>query len=307
MNSIALSFDIEDWYHTASIAGSSFSLFPDLNDFLTVHKDNYIDCITSETARILEILASLNLRATFFVVADVANRYPEITEMLMNSNHEIASHSLTHHSAISSDTKQPLKPIEVWIDDQKKAKKLLEGMFNREVVGFRAPNAYFANWMVKPLAEIGFKYDSSIAYNSFYNKTNVRLPRIPSTPYLLNSHTLGPEEADTDLVELPWSYLNILDYKFLPAGGAYFFRLLGFNYFKAVLKQTMKKGDTMFYLHPLDISQKKIPQSNTKNRPAFWINKGLKTELRLIKLLKYYRDHFAPCIDVYEKYRQNAE
>lgn len=302
VNCISLSFDIEDWYHTASISGASISKYSTLNDFLQKSEHSRVDCITEATIRILDILKSYDVKATFFVVADVASRYSDITKLLRSSMHEIASHSLCHQSAIDSYSKKPLRSVQEWTYDQIRAKKTLEDLFGREVIGFRAPNAYFANWMVEPLSEIGFKYDSSIAYNSFYNKTNVKLRNVPTFPYRLNSTTLGCENPDVNLVEIPWSYYRLFPSIILPAGGAFFFRLCGYGYFRRTLNQALQKGDTMFYLHSLDISSKDIPESNSKSRPAYWINKGKSTETKLIRLIQTFRERLCKCQEVYYRF-----
>lgn len=304
-NKIALSFDIEDWYHAGPVSGSSFAKYKTLDDFLKNNKTQHTDCITDETLRILEILDNYQITATFFIIADVALRYPQITKALKNSKHEIASHSLTHQSAIDAKTKEPLQSKEEWFEDQKKAKEILEDIFEKEIIGFRAPNAYFANWMVPMLTELGFKYDSSIAHNSLYNKTNVDLNNIPTCPYLLNSNTLGAEEPDSTLWELPWSNYKLPGGFILPAGGAFFFRALGYNYFKKVLNDNLRKGDTMFYLHPIDISRKEIPVKNNKSRPFLWINKGEKTEKRLVKFIREFKTQITSCQKVFEKNNNN--
>ncbi len=301
MNQIALSFDIEDWYHGAPVTGSSFSVFRDLNEFAEKHDLSDNDYITSETLRILEILKEKNITATFFVVADVAQRYHAITEALKKSKHEIGSHSLTHSSAIDSKTKMAIQTPERWLNEQKEAKKILENIFDREIIGFRAPNAYIANWMIPLLRDLGFRYDSSIAYNSLYSKTNVRLNRIPSIPYWLNSETLGSENPDSQLMELPWSRFRIPGGIVMPAGGAFFFRIFGYRYFKMVLKIALKQGDSMFYMHPLDISVRKFPLQNFSSRPGYWIGKGEKTEKRFIRLLDEFEGRFCSCAEVYKK------
>lgn len=222
---IALSFDIEDWYHGAPVSGSSISKYSSLSEFIKDSEHTAIDCITEETKCILKILKEHEIKATFFVVADVAERYQELTSCLKKSPHEIASHSFSHHSAIDSRTKKPLKSFGEWTDEQKGAKQALEATFEREIIGFRAPNAYFANWMIQPLHEMGFRYDSSIAHNSFYNKTNVRLRNIPTYPYYLSTHDLGPWGEFEGLVELPWSYYKLGRVLKIPAGGAFFLGL----------------------------------------------------------------------------------
>lgn len=296
---IALSFDIEDWYHGAPVTGSSFSIYKDLNEFAEKNDLSAHDYITAETLHLLEILERYSVTATFFVVADVAKRYPEITEALKRSRHEIGSHSLTHFSAIDARTKKSLQSEGIWYQEQKEAKHILEDIFEREVVGFRAPNAYFANWMIPILQELGFKYDSSISFNSFYNKTNVKLHDIPAFPYRLNSETLGSNDPDSTLFELPWSNFRIPGGIILPAGGAFFFRFMGYRYFKMVLNKALKKGDSMFYMHPLDISERKFPENNGVSRPGYWISKGKKTEKRFLKLLDAYKGRFCSCIEIF--------
>ncbi|MFO8068280.1 MAG: polysaccharide deacetylase family protein [Bacteroidales bacterium] len=299
-NYIALSFDVEDWYHTPLVTGSSFSKYPDIEDFLNDNNTDVIDCITEETLRLLDILDSYKVTATFFIVSDVAERYDKIRNALKGSRHEIASHSSTHKIPINSDTKQDVQSHDVWYKELLDSKMTLEKIFETKIIGYRAPGAYFANWMVPLLEQAGFKYDSSIAYNSLYSKTNIKLKNIPSAPYLINAEKLDNSAPASNLTELPWSNLKVAKNIILPVGGAYFFRLLGYKYFKHAISKALKNGDTMFYMHPYDISTKKIPAENGK-RPLFWINKGLKTERKFIKLLKEYKGRFRSCKDVYYK------
>ncbi len=301
---IALSFDIEDWYHTPLVTGSSFSKYPTLEDFFQQNHEESVDCITEETLRLIEILDEFEVSATFFMVADVARRYPRIVKALKGSRHEIASHSLTHQSSIDAKTKQPIVSIDDWYQEQVEAKKVLEEIFETNVIGFRAPNAVLSNWMIPLLEKIGFQYDSSVAFNSLYNKTNVKLRDIPTTPYYINGDDLSHRTPATRLMELPWSNYKITPFLTLPAGGGYFFRLLGPLYFKRVLKKALKKGDSMFYMHPIDISRKAIPSENPQNRPLYWINKGEKTEKNFIRLLKEFSGSFTTCKEVFLKHQK---
>lgn len=302
MNKIALSFDVEDWYHTTMVSGSSFSQFGSSQEFFEKQKGQVNDLITRETEILLGILEKLGICCTFFVVAEITERYPEIVKLLRCSNHEIACHGLSHHSALNSRTKREIMSQSDWYRNLTKAKSILEFVFEKQVIGYRAPNAYFANWMVPLLIQAGFKYDSSIAFNSLYNKTNVRLENIPSLPYYLNTLSLNGEQPVTELVELPWSRKEISRNFILPAGGGFFFRLLGYRYFRGVIKSAIKKGDTMFYMHPLELTREKIPSQRSKNRPLVWINKGERTERNLIKLLTTFDGRFTTCANVYGRY-----
>ncbi|MBL4657150.1 MAG: polysaccharide deacetylase family protein [Flavobacteriales bacterium] len=299
-NKIALSFDIEDWYHTPLITGSPFAKFPTTADFYKAWTGEY-DFITRPTLRILDLLERHKIRATFFMLGETLEKYPEIVKALQNTDHEIGCHGYNHHIAIDPTTKEQIVGTELWKEEVSSAKKLLENTFSRDVKGYRAPGAYFGNWMVSELRDMGFNYDSSIAYNSFYNKTNVKLKDIPSHPYWISSTDLSVNQEDKTIVELPWSNFKFGGLIF-PVGGAFFFRLLGLSYFGHALRKNLKTGDTMFYIHPYDLSRKKMPMSNFKHRPFFWINQGIKAERRLEKLMDKFQDQFTTCEAVCNKF-----
>lgn len=300
-NKIALSFDVEDWYHTPVITGSSFSKYKSTEHFFKDWKGQY-DCLSDGFYYLIDTLEKYNIRATFFMVADVIDRYPGIISRLKQSKHEIACHSLFHHCSIDAKTRKPLQSIEEWENELMSAKNKIETAFGVNVTGYRAPGAYFGKWMVKILERSGFLYDSSIAFNSLYNKTDVPLKNIPSVPYLLNSENLSPENADTSLVELPWCYFKMYPFVF-PGGGAFFYRAFGNMYFNILLNQCLKKGDTMFYLHPLDFSNTPIPIGNNRLRPMYWINKGEATRRMFEKFLNRYQGKLTTCNEVYSRFK----
>lgn len=298
-NKIALSIDVEDWYHTPLITGSPFAKFKDTTAFFQQWKGDY-DMITISTLRILDMLEKHNITATFFILGDVVERYSEIVERLKSSSHEIGCHGHDHQIALDPNSKKPLVNAKDWMEEVKSSKALLEETFQKKVIGYRAPGAYFGKWMIEGLESLGFRYDSSIAYNSFYNKTDCKLDSIPTTPYRINRDDLSANNPNSDLFELPWSYLKMLNIRF-PVGGAFFYRLLGNTYFKFALNNCLERGDTMFYLHPYDLTAEKIPMDNVRSRPFFWINQGKTTEKRFEKLLSSFKGSFTTCEEVYNR------
>jgi peptidoglycan-N-acetylglucosamine deacetylase len=304
LNKIALSFDVEDWYHGPMITGSSYARYKTYEEFFSEWKEGY-DTITDAMSRVLNILNDFQIKATFFLVADIVAKYPVLVNELKSSGHEIACHSLNHYTTIHAKTKEKLKSDESFRNELLKAKNILESYFEQEIIGYRAPGAYFAAWMVAILKEAGFCYDSSVAYNSIYNKTDKELINIPTSPYYLAMETLGPGSSESEFIELPWSYCRVYGKYILPAGGGYFFRVLGISYFKHVLKKCLSDGDTMFYLHPIDISTVPIPMENFKARPFFWINKGKKTEKKLLALLNEFKGNMTTCKDVYQRFHSS--
>lgn len=285
-NKIALSIDLDDWYHTPLVTGSSFSIYKTVDEFFS-NWNGIFDLITEPTLRLLDLFKRKSIKATFFVIADEVEKYPEMMKALKKSGHEIACHSLHHQVPIDSKSKELIQTREEWAAELAEARNILENYFEREVIGYRAPGAYFANWMVEPLVEAGFKYDSSISRNSLYNKTNVPLENIPDRPYYLNADDLTAGPPQSGLLEFPLAVTNIFGYR-VPTAGAYFFRLLGYHFFRRAIRLNLKKHDTMFYIHSLDFSNEKIPLGNFKSRPFYWINKGEKAWKKFGKLTDYF-------------------
>jgi peptidoglycan/xylan/chitin deacetylase (PgdA/CDA1 family) len=50
----------------------------------------------TNTPRLLNILAERNIKATFFVVGQLAKEYPQIIRRILAEGHEIANHTMTH-------------------------------------------------------------------------------------------------------------------------------------------------------------------------------------------------------------------
>ena len=122
---LAVTVDIEDWYHTPSVTGSPFSKFRDVDEFFVKWNQRY-DYLTEPTKRVLEILDELNLCATFFVVADVTEHYPGLVEQIASRGHEIACHGLHHACKIHPKTKEPLISQSEFEERTLQAKKMLE-------------------------------------------------------------------------------------------------------------------------------------------------------------------------------------
>ena len=58
-----------------------------------------------DTQTLIDILERYNIKATFFVVGDWAEKYPESAKALAEAGHEVMSHSLhhDHYNALTSD------------------------------------------------------------------------------------------------------------------------------------------------------------------------------------------------------------
>jgi len=281
-HSLSITVDIEDWYHIPSVCGSPFSVYKDVDEFFGKWNDRY-DYLSKPTQRVLDILDEFNVRATFFVVADVVEHYPGLVESIVERGHEIACHGLHHSCKIDPKSKEPLMSKTEFEKITLKAKKELEKISGEEVIGYRAPNAYVAGWMIDSLEKIGFKYDSSVSKNSLYNKSNCSLKNVQTMPYYPKRGSL--ERGDgRQILEIPWPYFEFKGFKF-PTGGGPLLRFMGAGYILHGLKQSLKRGHTLFYFHPIDISIEQFSDVFSTKRPFYWIIKGQIVEKRIKHIL----------------------
>jgi len=290
VNKIALTIDLEDWFHTPAVTGSDFSFYPDVKTFMETYSKEY-DHISESTVNVLNILNQLHLKATFFIVADIAEYYPGLIEKICMNGYEIACHGLHHALKINSKTKKPAFSITEFEQRTGEAKQILQKISGQDIIGYRAPGAYIGKWMFKSLLNLGFKYDSSVAPNSIYNKTDFRINKLNSIPFVIETNS-----ENEKLYELPWPYFKVLSFR-LPTAGGPFLRFMPPCYLKKGLSDSLKRGDTVFYFHPLDITKEKLPDlaSSNSKRPFYYSTSGTKTERKLIKILSHFKENFTDC------------
>ena len=123
--------------------------------------------------------------------------------------------------------------------------------------------------------------------NSLYNKTDSSLEGVSSYPYYPKKK--GLEIGEENFVEFPWEYWNVFGFNFnfnfeIPTSGGPMLRFLGAHVILKGLKQSIKRGHTVFYFHPIDISNEKFPEVG-KGRPLYWIVKGQLVEKRIMYIL----------------------
>ena len=296
-SALAVSVDVEDWYHVPAVTGSSFSAYEDVDSFFEEWTDRY-DYLTRPTRRTLDLFDELGITATFFVVADVVENYPGLVEEIANHGHEIECHGLHHACAIDPDTKEPRFTRAEYRERLVEAKRRLEAASGQSVTGFRAPNAYVAGWMLDVLEEVGFQYDSSVARNSLYDKSAGSLVGVDTTPYIPRAGSLATGGSVREFVELPWPYYERFGVR-VPAGGGPLVRLFGRTVIERGIQQSLARGDTVFYFHPIDIARESFPKvGNTKRRPAYWLFKGETAERRIRAILDAFDDRLTTCGDL---------
>jgi peptidoglycan-N-acetylglucosamine deacetylase len=104
--------------------------------------------------RILQLLDSFHLTATFFVPGITAQRYPHVVEAVAEAGHEVAHHTHSHRSAVDmSDTEER--------EDFERGLAALRAI-GIQPQGFRAAFWEPSRRTLPLVAEYGLSYDSSL-------------------------------------------------------------------------------------------------------------------------------------------------
>lgn len=221
--SVALGFDFEHIHHTP--AYRSLKEPPEIPmDFETI------------TDRLLDLLDRYDSRATFFVVAELAEHHPELIREIASDGHEIASHTVTHPSLPAQTTAEKQAEIQ-------RSKEILEELSKHPVTGFRAPTFQVDDEVYTLLTDAGYEYSSSVV-------SCLPIPGFYSNEYDFG----GPTSIRTpsgSLVELPVAVNPWLQ---LPVSGAWT-RLFGRTCFLKSIQALLERGEPVLtYAHPWEFT-----------------------------------------------------
>ncbi len=259
----AMTVDVEDYFQVSAfehvIARDQWEQVP--------HR------VERNTDRILDIFADHNVKATFFTLGWIAERYPGLTRRIVAQGHELASHGYSHIRATQQH------PAEFRADITR-ARKILEDISGGAVRGYRAPSySIGANnlWALDELKAAGYEYSSSI--------------------YPVKHDLYGMPEAarfafyprgNDGILEVPITTLHVLG-KNWPCGGGGFFRLYPYAFSRWALRRVNQRDGQsgMFYFHPWEIDPDQPRQQNIplKTRVRHYLNLG-RMENRLQALLR---------------------
>jgi peptidoglycan/xylan/chitin deacetylase (PgdA/CDA1 family) len=102
---------------------------------------------------VLDLLEQHGIRATFFIPARNAERYPERVRQIADGGHEIAHHGYTHTSPTTLTREQEEEELT-------KGLSILRA-FSPDVVGYRSPAWDFSANTLELLEKHGFRYSSN--------------------------------------------------------------------------------------------------------------------------------------------------
>lgn len=278
-----LTIDVEDYFHVSAFEQQS----PPAS---WGKRESRVE---QNTDIVLALLADYQVKATFFILGWVAERYPRVTKSIAEQGHEVACHGYLHQRVGQQDRA-------TYRQDIRRAKALLEDQTGSAILGYRAPSYSITrqtDWAFDELIDAGFQYDSSIfpMKHDFYG--------IPDWPrfagYAVKNGNCWQDAtelgtAETGIREIPITTLRLAG-KNLPIAGGGYFRLLPYALTRWGLNRiNSREGQPfVFYLHPweFDPLQPRMVGVKVKSRFRHYLNLD-KTEARFKRLLRDF--NFAP-------------
>lgn len=197
--------------------------------------------VEQNTWKLLSLFEKYQAKATFFVVGDVAEKYPNLIREIYKRDHEIGCHSAKHRLVYELSEQE-------FLEDTHRAKRRLEEIIGAPVVSYRAPSWSITEksfWALEILEREGFRYDSSIF--SFKNF----LYGVKDAPRF--SYNTKKYNQNSNLIEFPPSTMRILG-KNIPFSGGFYLRALPVSWVAWCIRHLNKqKNPAVVYIHPWEI------------------------------------------------------
>jgi polysaccharide deacetylase family protein (PEP-CTERM system associated) len=251
----AISVDVEDYFQTEAMSAvaprSQWDGFP-------AH-------VEANTSALLELFAQYEVRATFFFLGWVAERFRKLVRTTHELGHEVGCHSYWHHPVFRMSAEE-------FREDTYRARNVIQDAMGAPVRGYRAPNFSINQsvpWAYPILEELGFQYDSSIN---------------PIRHELYGNHRAqrGPHLAGANLMELPVATWRVCGQNLPVAGGAYL-RILPYALTKNGIRSINRNehAPAVLYLHPweIDNSQPRLRASWKSRMRQYTGLAGMKQKL----------------------------
>ena len=262
MENTYITVDIEEWY--------------DL-DYLKGHETDRNIEVIPEITGFLDLLDELNVKATFFVLANTLEKNADIIREISKRGHAIGCHGYDHELLYNKD-------IEQFKSEVLMAKEMIEQSVKCAVQGYRASCFSMERDKLDVLKKNGYQFDSS--YIKFEQHTlykNLDLDGFKKIDDLVY--------RKDDFFEYEIPTLKIRKYNIPISGGGYL-RMFPFWMLKILIKKYAKKKNSfLLYLHPFELTSMDLPlpkELSYKNK--FRISVGRKNNIKKIrKVIKFLK------------------
>lgn len=260
-----MTVDVEDYFQV-----SAFERYIDRDDW-----DRQPCRVERNVERIVELFGRYDVKATFFTLGWIAERFPELVRRITEGGHELASHGWSH-VRVTQQTADQFRA------DVTRTKALLEDLTGQPVIGYRAASYSIGAdnlWALDVLQQTGYRYSSSIypIRHDLYGMPDA--PRFAFRP------------AGEDFVEFPVTTVRVGG-RNLPCGGGGWFRLVPYAAMRWAIRRVndVDGQAAIFYFHPweIDPEQPRHRGLDAKTRFRHYLNLE-KTESRLVRLLKDFQ------------------
>ena len=257
----AMSVDVEDWFQVSAFERT-----------IARNRWDGLECrVERNMDSILGMFADANVRATFFTLGWIAERYPQVVRAIVAQGHELASHGYSHVRATQQNPDE-------FREDVTRTKAMLEDLGGQPVLGYRATSYSIGRnniWALDVLGEAGYRYSSSIypIQHDLYG-----MPEAPRFAF-----RTGPRA----ILEVPITTVD-LGVRRIPYGGGGFFRLFPYALSRWALRRVnaVDRQPGIFYFHPWEIDPEQPMQRGLplKSRFRHYTNLG-RMEGKLRRLL----------------------
>jgi polysaccharide deacetylase family protein (PEP-CTERM system associated) len=222
----ALSVDVEDW-HNVMVFHQCGRILPPKQ------------AVVRNTEILLDLVLEYEAQATWFMLGEVAEAFPGLVRKLADAGQEVGVHGFHHHFVSSLSEK-------TFRDSIRRAKDIIEQAAGTAVLGHRAPAFSITKqvpWAFDVLAELGFRYDSSV----FPARTR---------RYGDNGASLRPYQIPTrhgELTEVPLSAVKLGPWR-LPCCGGGYLRHFPLAYTLWSMRRLERaQRSAVVYLHPYEV------------------------------------------------------
>jgi len=221
----AITIDFEDWYQGLTSTSQRPQDWP-----------AFERRIQNAGTWLLKKLAQHGVRATFFIVGEVAREHPDLVRAIAAQGHAIGMHGDMHRRVDSMSRAEFAADIRANIAAIQKA----SGVVPRS---FRAPCFSISKdtpWVWEELAAAGVRVDSSVfpVRSLLYG-----MPEAPRQPYVVETR-YGP------VTEVPVTTVPMMGSN-LPFSGGFYFRALPYRAVALATRRLNARGQgVVFYFHP---------------------------------------------------------
>jgi polysaccharide deacetylase family protein (PEP-CTERM system associated) len=216
-----ISVDLEDW----------FSL---VRRRLWGVEEPPTERVIPATRRLLDLLDNAGTKATFFVLGNVADTFPDLVREVADRGHEIGTHGYGHWRV-------DVIGAERFRDELRSSRAAIERACGSRPAGHRAPEFSFTPatpWAFEVLESEGLAFDSSVFP---IRHRRYGIPSAPVSPYIVGR-----------IRELPLATLAVRGRRIPAAGGGYL-RYFPYSVIEGAVKQANRRGDpAIIYVHPYE-------------------------------------------------------